>query len=432
MTVSPTGATRPAFGQMVRFSAPAFAIHAFGLPLMVYLPAYLAETTTINIALIGVAFMSVRVIDMALDPLIGAMIDRTRTRWGAFRPWLAASVPMLLLLVQGLFFAGHGLTRTMLWLWLSIGFIGYSVIVLSHLAWASTVGVDAQGRTRVFAWWQIFASLGQLTVLAIPPILLWLTDGKLVDAVRVIGFALLLIVPVCVLLALSAMPERPPAETRANSLRDYLGLLIQRRVWKILLADLALGLTVGISNTVAVFYFTRTLGLSASVATTLIMAQNAMALVGTPLLARLAIKAGNARSLSIGAVIYATAHLTYLVVPAEVPLLAAIPALVCGLFLPVTTFMPRVMMAVIAESERESTGLNRSGLLYSMLNGTMKLAIGLSVGLAFSTLAFMGFDPASPVTAEGAAALRYLMALVPAGLLAFTAIMMRNYEPEMR
>lgn len=432
MTVSPTGATRPAFGQMVRFSAPAFAIHAFGLPLMVYLPAYLAETTTINIALIGVAFMSVRVIDMALDPLIGAMIDRTRTRWGAFRPWLAASVPMLLLLVQGLFFAGHGLTRTMLWLWLSIGFIGYSVIVLSHLAWASTVGVDAQGRTRVFAWWQIFASLGQLTVLAIPPILLWLTDGKLVDAVRVIGIALLLIVPVCVLLALSAMPERPPAETRANSLRDYLGLLIQRRVWKILLADLALGLTVGISNTVAVFYFTRTLGLSASVATTLIMAQNAMALVGTPLLARLAIKAGNARSLSIGAVIYATAHLTYLVVPAEVPLLAAIPALVCGLFLPVTTFMPRVMMAVIAESERESTGLNRSGLLYSMLNGTMKLAIGLSVGLAFSTLAFMGFDPASPVTAEGAAALRYLMALVPAGLLAFTAIMMRNYEPEMR
>lgn len=429
---SVTASGRPTFGQMVRFSAPAFAIHAFGLPLMVYLPTYLAETTTINIALIGLAFMSVRVVDMALDPLIGAMIDRTKTRWGAFRPWLAASVPMLLLLVQGLFFAGQGLTRTMLWFWLSIGFIGYSVIVLSHLAWASTIGADAQGRTRVFAWWQIFASLGQLTVLAIPPILLWMTDGKLVDAVRVIGIALLIIVPVCVFLALTAMSERPPAEARANSLRDYLMLLIQPRVWNILLVDLALGLTVGISNTVAVFFFTRTLGLSASIATTLIMAQNVMALFGTPMLARLAIKAGNARSLSIAAVVYASAQLTYLLVPAGMPMLAAIPALVCGLFLPVTTFMPRVMMAVIAESEREATGLNRSGLLYSMLNGTMKLAIGLSVGLAFSTLALLGFEPASPVTPEGAAALRYLMALAPAALLVFTAAIMLNYAPELR
>jgi len=432
MTVALSVSARPTFGQMLRFSAPAFAIHAFGLPLMVYLPAYLAETTTISIALIGIAFMSVRVIDMALDPLIGAMIDRTRTRWGAFRPWLAASVPMLLLLVQGLFFADQGLSRTMLWVWLAIGFIGYSVIVLSHLAWASTVSDDAQGRTRVFAWWQIFASLGQLTVLAIPPILLWLTDGKLVDAVRVIGIALLLIVPACVVLALTAMPERPPSQARANSLRDYIGLLVQRRVWKILLADLALGLTVGVSNTVAVFFFTRTLGLSASVATTLIMAQNVMALIGTPLLARLAIRFGNARSLTLAAVAYALAQSAYLLVPPGSPALAAIPALICGLFLPVTTFMPRVMMAEIAESEREKTGVNQSGLLYSMLNGTMKLAIGLSVGLAFSTLAVLGFEPANPVTPQGAAALRNLMALAPAGLLVFTALVMRTYDPGQR
>lgn len=90
------------------------------------------------------------------------------------------------------------------------------------------------------------------------------------------------------------------------------------------------------------------------------------------------------------------------------------------------------MMAVIAENEREATGVNRSGLLYSMLNGTMKLAIGLSVGMAFSILALMGFEPTSPVTPEGAAALRYLIALSPAGLLVFTAMIMRNYDPELR
>ena len=424
--------TSPAFGQMLRFSAPAFAIHAFGLPLMVYLPAYLAETTTINIAVIGLAFMSVRIIDMSLDPLIGAMIDRTRTRWGAFRPWLAASIPLLILMVQGLFFAQHGLTRTMLWVWLSIGFIGYSVIVLSHLAWASTVGDTPETRTRVFAWWQIFASLGQLTVLAIPPLLLWLTSGTLVDAVHLIGAALLLIIPACVVLCLTSLPERPPSEARANSLLDYWNLLIQRRVWKILIADLALGLTVGVSNSVAIFFFTRTIGLSPGIATTLIMAQNVMALMGTPLLARLAIRLGNARSLTVAALIYAFAQLAYLLIPPGAVALAAITALTCGLFLPITTFMPRVMMAEIAESEREQTGINQSGLLYSMLNGTMKMAIGLSVGLAFSTLAFMGFEPTKPVTPGGAAALRYVMALAPAGLLILTALVMRTYRADQR
>ncbi len=39
-------------------------------------------------ALVGVLLLSVRVIDAVTDPIMGALADRTRSKYGRFRPWL--------------------------------------------------------------------------------------------------------------------------------------------------------------------------------------------------------------------------------------------------------------------------------------------------------------------------------------------------------
>ncbi len=36
----------------------------------------------------GILLLSVRVIDAVTDPIMGAMADRTRSKYGRFRPWL--------------------------------------------------------------------------------------------------------------------------------------------------------------------------------------------------------------------------------------------------------------------------------------------------------------------------------------------------------
>lgn len=36
----------------------------------------------------GTMFLVVRVVDAFVDPCIGALVDRTQTRHGRFRPWL--------------------------------------------------------------------------------------------------------------------------------------------------------------------------------------------------------------------------------------------------------------------------------------------------------------------------------------------------------
>ena len=41
-------------------------------------------------ALVGVLLLSVRVIDAVTDPIMGAIADRTQSKYGRFRPWLRA------------------------------------------------------------------------------------------------------------------------------------------------------------------------------------------------------------------------------------------------------------------------------------------------------------------------------------------------------
>ena len=47
-------------------------------------------------ALVGVLLLSVRVIDAVTDPIMGAIADRTRSKYGRFRPWLWIAFPYAL------------------------------------------------------------------------------------------------------------------------------------------------------------------------------------------------------------------------------------------------------------------------------------------------------------------------------------------------
>src|SRR5215471_8583910 len=48
----------------------------------------------------GTILLISRAIDACSDPIIGALADRTRTRWGHYRPWILwTAVPMAIALV---------------------------------------------------------------------------------------------------------------------------------------------------------------------------------------------------------------------------------------------------------------------------------------------------------------------------------------------
>jgi GPH family glycoside/pentoside/hexuronide:cation symporter len=56
--------------------------------------AFYTDTFGITAAAAGTLLVAVRVFDAVFDPIMGAVADRTKSRWGKFRPWvLFTAVP---------------------------------------------------------------------------------------------------------------------------------------------------------------------------------------------------------------------------------------------------------------------------------------------------------------------------------------------------
>src|ERR1051325_10178534 len=85
------GGIRPSAASLAFFAGPCLPLAGIGLPLVVHLPTYYARDIGLPLSAVGLAFLLVRMVDIGVDPVIGALMDRTRTRLGRFRPWLIAA-----------------------------------------------------------------------------------------------------------------------------------------------------------------------------------------------------------------------------------------------------------------------------------------------------------------------------------------------------
>ena len=63
--------------------------HELLLPVDDPVPArFYTDTVGLSAVAVGTMFLVLRLCDAVFDPVIGALADRTHTRWGKFRPWI--------------------------------------------------------------------------------------------------------------------------------------------------------------------------------------------------------------------------------------------------------------------------------------------------------------------------------------------------------
>jgi len=55
---------------------------------LMFLPFFYTDVLVIAPATIAWIFVATRIWDAVNDPMMGAIADRTKTRWGKFRPWV--------------------------------------------------------------------------------------------------------------------------------------------------------------------------------------------------------------------------------------------------------------------------------------------------------------------------------------------------------
>ena len=423
-------AGRRSFFNLAAFAAPCLPLAAFGLPLVITLPNYYSEVLGLSGAIVGLAFLLVRVLDIIFDPIFGTVLDRTDWKWGRFKPWMALGVPLIMVATWMLFMAEKGVGLGYLWFWLVVVYAGYSICVLSHTAWAATLSKDYHQRSRIYAFWQAGNVIGMILVLTLPVVLGILKLGG-EGGVKAQGLFIVLLLPLMAALAFWRVdePRIVVSKTAAKAtLGDYFRLLAKPTVVRILVVDLLMGLAPGIAGTLFFFYFMRVKAFDRTESAGLLLIYFAAAILGGFVWTRVAKRWGKAKTLIVASLFYAVVQFAVVTLPAG-NFLVAIPFLIlAGLPYSAAPFLLRAMLADYGDQERLESGADRTGLLYAILTGTVKIGGALAVGTMI-ILAGMGFSAENPAASTdlGMLGLQAFYAFAPGLLGIVAALVMIGY-----
>lgn len=411
---------------LAAFATPCVPIAALGLPLVVYLPEFYVNSLGLSLSAVGLAFLVVKLVDIIFDPILGGIMDRTRTRLGRFRPWLIAGTPVIVVGSYALFMAQPGVGPIYLWFWLVVVYAGYSMVVLSQTAWGAVLSSDYQQRSRVYGWWQAGNVLGMILVLCLPPIVTGVFKGDHLASIQAMGWFIVLLAPLATLLATTSVGEpKAPEVIHKAGLKEYAALFKRPSVRLLLTADILMGLAPGIAGSLFLFFFERIKHFDKTQAGVLLLVYFLAALAGAPIWPAVAKRLGKHRAMSIAAVVYAFVQFAAVLTPPGNSWIGMAVLVLAGLPYSAAPSLVRSMMADIGDEERLESGADRTGLLYAIVSGAMKLGYALAVGV-FILLQMLGFDPKAP-TADGDAALIALYSYLPAGLGLLVSVIMLRY-----
>lgn len=385
------------------------------MPVVVYLPNYYATDLGVDLTAIGLAFGVVRLFDLWLDPTLGFLIDRTNTRFGRFKPWLVAGLPIAVVSVWMLFMARPGIDGNYILFWLVLGFLGQSMATMAHVTWAARLAPEYGQRARVFSWWHGFTVVGMLIVLAMPPLMKLGFGLDYGQGVRAMGWFVVLSLPVAALLALFAVHEPPsPPNITSTTWRHYWDLIRRPSILRLLVSDILLGTGPVIAGTLFFFYFDAIRGWDRSEAGLLLLYFTG-ALLGAPLWGRLGQAIGKHRALAIASAAYAVAQLSVLIAP-EGLAWGIVTMTLAGLPYSAGPILLRAMMADLGDEERLRSGVDRSGLMFGLLSGVVKIGSAIAVFAAVSALDLFGFkaDLGAANTPLALGVLSVSFAVVPA------------------
>lgn len=410
-----TGA-RLSVPRLLAFGSLAVPLAGAGLPLVLFVPQIYASHYGLSLATIGLIFFLGRFWDVASDPLVGALSDRTRTRFGRRRPWIAAGGLVFGVASALLFFPPATVAPLYFAAVLFLFYAGWTMIEIPFSAWAGELSGQYHERTRVVTYQVTLTSLGLLLVLVLPTVIEQLYPGAAPLKLHAAGLFILLTLPVALWLALRAVPEPPlPARpVRQTTLVEATRLVFgDRLLLRVLASDLAVTAGQSIRAGLIAFFCIEYMGLPRW-ASGLYLLQFVFGVAAGPIWLAIGRRLGKRETAIAGELVQVVINLGLLLVfPGMLWLLVALAA-AQGLSQGSGNLMLRAMVADVADAHELKTGHNRTGLFFSVFTLATKAGPAIGIGLVLPALGWLGFAPGGHSQPSALEALKYVFALGPA------------------
>lgn len=184
-----------------------------------YYLIFLTDVVQIAPVLAGTAILVSKIYDSIIDPFIGVISDRTRTRFGRRRPYLVAGIPLLFLSFVALFYPYSMESETSRFLCVLASYIFYStvmsIVLLNYNALHAEITLDYNERSSLSSIRIFFSTVASIVAAVVPlEIVRAFPDVHIGYIIMALAFGTFFALPlIATVAAVKERPEfqRPPA-----------------------------------------------------------------------------------------------------------------------------------------------------------------------------------------------------------------------------
>lgn len=468
-TTGPATSVRLAFGRLIAYSTNQLPLNMAALPVVLNVSHFYGEVLKVPLGIMGLIFITTRIIDAVQDPVIGLISDKFTHRGPRGRLTFVAI--MLPLLIGGFYMLFHPpqslfVQPTLLALWLFAALfvvhLGYAGVSISYHAHGAELTDDYNERTRVTVGREVFGLLG-MTLAVVLPTFLTAKFGEHTGYVYM-GLSFL---PIAILFGLPTLLWSPPSvhppvvrenpEIHVRYFRNWLvGLLpalsrptrnmessftlktmvpffapMKNRLFRrLLLVFIVNGAALGVAVSVMLFYVEHVLKGNKLQAGIILLVYFGAAAASVPLWLLLSRRYSKTAAWFIAMVMTAAAMSLAVFLGAGDFIWFVPIAIVTGLGIGADYGLPPSVLADIINSEEGKDTRGDTGAYFGLWALSTKLATAIGAAGSLPVAAMLGFNPSQGLYSGTALVIVYIAVPVIIKIVAALLIWFIRIEAE--
>lgn len=401
-----------------------------------WLLKFLTDTLGLSAALAGIALLIGRVWDAITDPLMGAISDATRTRWGRRRPYLLFGSLFVILGMVAVFWdvSGYqwGNIKLFAWVIFSVCFVNtaYTIVFIPYGALTPDLTDDFQERTRLNAHRMSWAIIGTLLGAGLFTVIVdFFSNGSVGSGYTGAALFFGCLSAIVILITFFVVREKVSSIRKMsirNVLRSYIDVL-KVRPFLLSVVPWMLFMTGVVIVTSTVPYYFQYLYQRPELATYASLALLVSAFLSIPFWVAVSARIGKAKVYNIGMMLLCVSLLAASIF-ADIHLIVLFVIMViAGVGLSTNYVMPWSIIPDVVDYDQMINKHRREGVFYGMWTFLQKVGLGLAVAVSGSVLELTGYTPGieqSPLSLFG---IRLLIGPVPAIFFILGMLILRNY-----
>ena len=384
--------------------------------------AFYTDTFGITAAAAGTLLVVVRVWDAIFDPIMGIVADRTKTRWGKFRPWiLGTAVPFGIMGFLAFVTPDFSASGKLLYAYITyiVLMMVYSANNLPYSALSGVMTGDLGERTSLSSYRFVFAMLAQLIIQGLAlPMVSYFGHGNSAQGYQYTMAIFSTLAVLLFFITFATTKERiQPDPAQKASVKQHYGDLMRNGPWIAMFAlTLILFVTLAMRGSVVFYYFRYYIGTDnyESLFSLFNVLGTTSTIVGIFFSKGLAMRFGK-RNVFIGGLAGTTLFTALFIFlpPTAVPLIFAAEMLrqfVYGFTIPLLW----AMMADVADYSEWKNKRRATGIIFSAIVFALKAGLGFGGAITGYVLAMYGYVPNAAQTATALNGIVMTMSIFPA------------------